>query len=111
MPTTVRRGFGSGRYPGRELCGKANGEGYRSFPQRRRRDANHRINRIAKPKAVDRPERRGTSDIPDPPDSDDPFSSSITITNTGYMPLDSVTANLSWRTILLPCLGRVASLS
>ena len=38
---------------------------------------------------------RVTAVFSDPPDENDPFSSSITITNIGYIPLDSVTANLS----------------
>jgi hypothetical protein len=28
--------------------------------------------------------------VSDPPDADDPFSSSVTVTNTGYIPLESV---------------------
>ena len=39
---------------------------------------------------------RVTAVVSDPPDANDPFSSSITIANTGFLPLDSVTANISW---------------
>jgi len=35
---------------------------------------------------------RVTATVSDPVDPNDPFSSSVTITNTGYLPLDSVTA-------------------
>jgi hypothetical protein len=42
---------------------------------------------------------RVTAVVSDPPDENDPFSSSITITNTGYIPLHSVTANFSVGTI------------
>jgi hypothetical protein len=33
---------------------------------------------------------RVTVAISDPPDADDPFSSAVTVTNNGYLPLDSV---------------------
>jgi hypothetical protein len=39
--------------------------------------------------------------VSDPADQSDPFSSSITIANTGYVPLDSVSASLG--------LGRIAT--
>lgn len=38
---------------------------------------------------------RVTATISDPVDTNDPFSSSITITNAGYLPLKAVTANFS----------------
>jgi hypothetical protein len=42
---------------------------------------------------------RVTAVVSDPPNNNDPFSSSITITNTGTIPLDSVTASISFGTI------------
>jgi hypothetical protein len=42
---------------------------------------------------------RMTVVVSDPPDPNDPFSSSITVTNTGNLPLYSVSANLSIGTI------------
>lgn len=43
---------------------------------------------------------RVTPVISDPPNVDDPFSSSVTITNTGYIPLDSVSATIGWDKIV-----------
>ena len=38
--------------------------------------------------------------VSDPTDPDDPFSSSVTITNTGYIPLHSVVADIAWNKIM-----------
>jgi hypothetical protein len=43
---------------------------------------------------------RVTLSVSDPPNVDDPFSSSITVTNTGYLPLNSVAPAISWDKIV-----------
>lgn len=42
---------------------------------------------------------RPVANLSQPPDANGPFSSSITVTNSGYVPLDDVTANVSWGAI------------
>jgi hypothetical protein len=53
---------------------------------------------------------RVTSSVSDPPNIDDPFSSSVTITNTGYVPLQSVTANLAVGNITFSANGHPVTL-